>query len=170
MTALHRGLAASSLLLLLAADGAVAQARDSVAAAERGRAAPGEVRPIQAPLVGVRYGSPLRASLYGGWLIGTGDGSGYRGYSMVTEVGQAGLRLSGGLTRFGDGGTLRLEAGVLRTWGSPSRALPGATYLGAEVLATRFWVLGGSVGFYTLVGEREGASRHFWSLAWVLGL
>jgi hypothetical protein len=126
------------------------------------------------PIGGIRRGAPLGWSAYAGVALRAAVPAGtprfgYSGYSAVGEVGQAGARVSVGRTYAGDGGTLRLQLGALRTWQERGSVLANQTYLGPEALCTLF-IVGASVGSYWRARGTEDSPGHFFSVNLVVGL
>ena len=110
--------------------------------------------PRISPALGVHYGSPMRLSAAGGFLV---DVSEKRNDGIVAalEIGQQGNEISAGyfrmLGRFGSGYSVR--AAALRTLGEPWNANPNTTYVGLEA----HWMIAFGVG--ARVGYLRRASR-----------
>jgi hypothetical protein len=97
-----------------------------------------------APVLGTRFGTPLRISASAGLILGrvSADDAAYHtasGWLVQAEAGAGGGKLALGKAAALLYGPFRpyaggaLKAVVVRTWGSPLGARPRRTYAGAEV-------------------------------------
>jgi hypothetical protein len=111
------------------------------------------------PAVGVRYGTPLGASVYGGGLVGFQHSAGFAGPSLIGEVGQDGFRVSLGVSSFSLVGTQRAQMSYLRMWDDRGDVRDGQTYVGPEIA---IGIIGGlTLGHYWRVSDGGGKARIF---------
>ena len=120
-----------------------------------------EPTPHISPALGVHYGSPMRLSAAGGFLV---DMSEKRndGVVVALEIGQQGNEVSAGYFRmlghFGSGYSLR--AAALRTLGEPWNASPNTTYVGLEGHWMFAFGIGARVGYLRRASHEGGVSPH----------
>lgn len=111
------------------------------------------------PAGGIRYGSPLGASAYGGVILTRIDPTGYAGPSLVGEVGQDGMRVSAGVSSVSLAGTFRAQLSAIRTWDDHGDVRADQTYIGPE--AAVGIIVGVTVGHYWRVSDGGGPARVF---------
>jgi hypothetical protein len=127
------------------------------------------------PTWGIEGGSPQRAAVALGLLLGDARGDGFdlgRNLFLVqVQPGLGGGRVSLGFAPFAAASSGLTFAGVavkgslLRTWGTPKSALPGRTYAGASLDVA--WVVKGSLGVMKRVG---GQGPRDTLVTWSVGL
>ncbi len=127
------------------------------------------------PTWGVEAGAPQRATVSVGLLLGDARGDGFDlGRNLVLVQVQPGLgggRVSLGFAPFAASASglvfagVALKASLLRTWGTPSGAAAGQTYVGAQLDVA--WIVKGSVGWLTRVGA--GGAKHT-LVTWSVGV
>jgi hypothetical protein len=124
----------------------------------------------QFPMVGLRFGSPLRVSAYNGWWWPTGRNTMCKMHLWVAtaEAGVGGAQANWGFQHGqGDYGSylpMREQVSLLRTWGNPMQAIPNQTYVGFEAQAQMVLGLRGS--FFWPIGSK---GRSFLGLSLVVG-
>ena len=109
------------------------------------------------PTGGVRYGPPLGASVYGGFIWSRVDPSGFAGPTLVGEAGQDGMRVSLGASSVSLGGTFRGQLSVIRTWDDHRGVRANQTYAGPEIVVGL--VAGVTVGHYWRISDGGGKAR-----------
>jgi hypothetical protein len=127
------------------------------------------------PTWGIEGGSPQRAAVTLGLLLGDARGDGFDlGRHLVLVQAQPGLgggRLSLGFAPFAAGSSglvfagVAVKASLLRTWGQPKGVPAGRTYAGASLDVA--WVVKGSLGVMKRVG---GDGRKDTLVTWSVGL
>lgn len=112
------------------------------------------------PFPGLRYGSPLGFSFYGGVMLGWKNPVGYSGPTFIAEVGQDGVRASLGASMVGLGlGTQRAQLSYIRTWDDHGDVRADQTYIGPEIAAGL--LAGVTVGHYWRISDGGGKARIF---------
>ena len=109
------------------------------------------------PVVGIRYGAPLGASVYGGFVLGDPSPDFHDGPSLMGEVGQDGMRVSLGVSSVSLGGTFRGQASLIRTWDSHGGVQADQTYVGPEIAVGL--IAGITIGHYWRIGDGGGKAR-----------
>jgi hypothetical protein len=126
----------------------------------------------QFPMMGLRFGSPLRVSAYYGWWwrpVGRNTPCEQNLWVSTAEVGVGGAQMNFGF-QHGKGGMgnyvpMRLQASLLQTFEMPGRADRWRLYAGAEAQCQIFWGLRFSA-FQPLTGRGRG---HFVAWSVLLG-
>ena len=153
------------ILGLLAVNAAGLQAQTPEEGAEDAAAAPGGMQLL--PAAGIRYGSPLGASVYGGVILDRSRPDIFHGPSLFGEVGQDGMRVSLGASSVSLAGIYRAQVSVIRTWDDHGDVRADQTYVGPEVAVG--WLLGVTLGHYWRIGDGGGAA-HILSLGTFFGV
>lgn len=111
------------------------------------------------PVVGIRYGAPLGASVYGG-VVFSGQTPDYRqGPSLTAEVGQDGIRAGLGVSSVSLGGTYRAQLSLVRTWDAHGDIQADQTYVGPEIALGL--IAGVTLGHYWRISDGGGPARLF---------
>jgi hypothetical protein len=108
------------------------------------------------PFGGLRYGSPLGTSLYGGVMLGWENPVGYSGPTLIAEVGQDAMRFSLGVSHVGMG-TQRAQLSYIRTWDDHGDVRGDQTYVGPEIALGL--IVGVTVGYYWRISDGGGGAR-----------
>ena len=112
------------------------------------------LRPAEAqwrvePLLGLRFGPPLKAGVAFATTYGSSAGAAqFSGLIVIAEPGHGGARASLGYLwaePFASG--LTMLGSVIRTWGSPAQVPPNRTLAGVEVRAM-FFIVNVGVGVF----------------------
>ena len=125
----------------------------------------------QFPMIGLRFGSPLRVSAYTGWWWPAGRNTlcEQNLWVATAEAGLGGAQMNFGF-QHGQGGVgsyvpMRLHASLLQTFEIPGRADRWRLYAGAEAQIQIFWGVRFSA-FQPLTGRGRG---HFFAWSVVVG-
>lgn len=125
----------------------------------------------QFPMIGLRFGTPMRAGVYKGWYWRAGRNTNCQISLVVAqaELGIAGAEASYGIL-YGRGKAnrfipLHIHAAALQTWGSTVSAAPKTLYIGVEAQVQLFYGVRVSQ-FWPVLGEGRSP---FWGLSVVLG-
>lgn len=126
----------------------------------------------QFPMIGLRFGTPLRVGAYTGWWWAGGRNTPcvLNIRVLSAELGLGGAQLSYGIM-YGKGRQphrylpVRLQAAALQSWWNPVSAAPNTTYVGVEAQLQMFYGVRVSQ-FWPLLGE---SSDPFWGVSVVMG-
>jgi hypothetical protein len=109
------------------------------------------------PAGGIRYGSPLGFSAYGGVILDRSKPDIFHGPSIFGEVGQDGMRVSLGASSVSLAGIYRAQLSVIRTWDDHGGVRADQTYIGPEVSVG--WLLGITLGHYWRISDGGGKAQ-----------
>lgn len=142
---------------------ATAQPTEPSALALRADLAPADAGAwhLEQCIAGITYGAPLKwAVSYGGGVLRESNGGPDMCALAVAKIGIGGAQGSlGAGTSFAPWGTgVMFTGNVLRTFGSPLKATPRRTYVGASLHLWPALALGGEIGYYVRLGDAVGAS------------
>ena len=130
-----------------------------------------------APALGLRFGTPQKASAAVGLLIGVDWQRDHRDHSrngtIFVEPGLSAGRASvayvdHGYGSFGSG--YGIAATMLRTWEDPWGARENATYVGGEVILWPIVFVGPRVGLFRSIAGDVGSKKWFFSIDFGIGL
>ena len=130
-----------------------------------------------APALGLRFGTPQKASAAVGLLVGVDWQKNARDHSrnaaLFVEPGLSAGRVSiayvgHGYGSFGSG--FGVAATALRTWDDPWSAKQNATYVGGEVILWPIVFVGPRVGLFRSVTGDVGSKKWFFSIDFGIGL
>jgi hypothetical protein len=129
------------------------------------------------PGLGLRFGTPQKASAALGMLVGVDWQKDHRDHSrkgaIFVEPGLSAGRASiayvdHGYGSFGSG--FGIAATALRTWEDPWGAKQNASYLGGEVILWPIVFVGPRVGLFRSVAGDVGSKKWFFSIDFGIGL
>ena len=125
----------------------------------------------QFPMIGLRFGTPLRVGAYNGWYWRAGRNTNCQLFVHVAlaELGLDGAQASYGIT-YGRGKAnafipIHVHAAALQTWWDPVSAAPNTTYLGVEAQLQFFYGVRVSQ-FWPVIGDGR---TPFWGVSVVVG-
>jgi hypothetical protein len=116
---------------------------------------------VEQCMAGVTYGAPLKLALsYGMGLLHESNTGPDVCALAVAKVGLGGAQGSLGMgTSFAPWGSgVMVTGNVLRTFGSPLKATPRRTYIGASLHLWPVLALGGELGYFVRMGDKAGES------------
>lgn len=112
-------------------------------------------------MAGITYGAPLKLAVaYGGGFLYESNSRPDWCALVVAKIGLGGAQASTGIgTSFAPWGSgVMLTANVLRTFSSPLGATASRNYIGASLHVWPLLALGGELGYYTRMGDKDGES------------
>lgn len=128
---------------------------------------------VEQCMAGLTYGAPLKLAVaYGGGFLYESNSRPDWCALVAGKIGLGGAQVSTGIgTSFAPWGSgVMVTGNVLRTFSSPLSATASRNYVGASIHLWPLLALGGEIGYYTRLGDADGAStsgKHI--VAWSVG-